>query len=304
MNIRFNSNRPSYNWNNTKLQNQQKLVSQLLGSKKGKISAGVLNLSFDGDAYSKGAKISGTTYTAKGTLAETSKGQCSADEMVRDLERVAKNGFSWSVDGDKFTLGNTGKTCSLKGLQAALNYNNPKTMEVKDNTISFEGTSYYKFTDDSGKEHKVLALAGALTDIFGDYDKEASKYNDFWNQVASKTPASLGLSYSTKEVRKRLADVGITGGFFNINIGTESRTQFLSQGKNAVAVYSKKQYDDRYYNTIQSGMLTRNYEPGTKLKVGGVEYTVDENRKIDVPYGADIWDVEHPSNYKFGVKVE
>lgn len=300
MNVQYNSNKLNYNWNNSKLINQQNLVSKLFGTKKGTATKGVLNLSLDGDVYSKGSKITGTTYTAKGTL----KGQCSADEMVKDLERVAKNGFSWSIDGDTFQLGNTGKSCSLSQLKVALNYNNPKTMEVKDNTISFERTSYYKFTDDSGKEHKVLALAGALTDLFGDYDKEASEYNDFWNQVASKTPASLGLSYSTKEVRKRLADVGITGGFFNINIGTESRTQFLSQGKNAVAVYSKKQYDDRYYNTIQSGMLTRNYEPGTKLKVGGVEYTVDENRKIDVPYGADIWDVEHPSNYKFGVKVE
>ena len=299
MNIHFNSNKMNINWNNTKLANQQKLVSTLFGNKNGK-SSGVLNQSLDGDVYSKGVEKTDYIYTAKGRTS----GRCSAEEMVKDIERVAKNGYSWSVDGDTFTLGNTGKSCSLKELQKALNYDNPKTMEVKDNTISFEGTSYYKFTDDSGKEHKVLALAGVLTDIFGDYDKEAVEYSNFWNNISRKNTTLLGMSYSYADVRSRLSNLGIKTGFFNINIGTEKQTQFFSQGKYTSPVYSREQYDYEYYNHIKSGNITRNFEPGTKLKVGGVEYTVDENRKIDVPYGADIWDVEYPSNYKFGVKVD
>ena len=126
MNIHFNSNKMNINWNNTKLANQQKLVSTLFGNKNGK-SSGVLNLSLDGDVYSKGVEKTDYIYTAKGRTS----GRCSAEEMVKDIERVAKNGYSWSVDGDTFTLGNTGKSCSLKELQKALNYDNPKTMEVK-----------------------------------------------------------------------------------------------------------------------------------------------------------------------------
>lgn len=299
MYINFNSNKFYGDWKTEKINSKQKLVSALLGNKNCK-SSGTQNLRFDKEIFSKSTKDYGVTYTAKGTLS----GHCSADEMVKDLERVAKKGFSYSMDDDTFSLGNTGKKCSLKQFERALGYNDPKTMEVKNNTISFEGTSYYKFTDDSGKEHKVLALAGALTDIFGDYDKEAAEYSKFWNCVARKDPTYVSLEYSPNEVRSRLSEAGVKTGFFNINIGTDKQTQFLSQGKYSAAVYSKKQYDDRYQNTIQSGIFTRDFEPGTKLKVGGVEYTVDENRKVDVPYGADIWDIEYPSNYKFGKKVE
>ena len=57
--------------------------------------------------------------------------------------------------------------------------------------------------------------------------------------------------------------------------GRKETTQYLSQGKNSVAVYSREQYDERYYNHIQSGNLTKGYNMGTVFKIGGKEYAVN-----------------------------
>ena len=34
------------------------------------------------------------------------------------------------------------------------------------------------------------------------------------------------------------------------------------------------------------------------------EYILSENHTLDIPYGEDIYNLEYPSNYKFGKKVE
>ena len=102
------------------------------------------------------------------------------------------------------------------------------------------------------------------------------------------------MEYSPNDVRERLADAGVKTGFFTVTIGDRSATQFLTQGKNAVAVYSKEQYDQRYSNHIMNGRISRNYKSGDVFTIAGKEYTVDNNGKLDVPYGEDIWDVEYP----------
>jgi len=47
-----------------------------------------------------------------------------------------------------------------------------------------------------------------------------------------------------------------------------------------------------------SGNITNHYKTGAVIKIDGTDYTVDENGKIDVPYGVDIFDIKFPSYYE------
>jgi hypothetical protein len=40
--------------------------------------------------------------------------------------------------------------------------------------------------------------------------------------------------------------------------------------------------------------LFNKYEVGSIFKVGGKEYALNEQRKLDIPYGEDIFDIEFP----------
>ena len=44
----------------------------------------------------------------------------------------------------------------------------------------------------------------------------------------------------------------------------------------------------------QNEIIFRDYEPGSVFRVGGEEYVLSEDRKLDIPYGADIYDVKWP----------
>ncbi|MBE5937796.1 MAG: hypothetical protein E7265_07175 [Lachnospiraceae bacterium] len=104
----------------------------------------------------------------------------------------------------------------------------------------------------------------------------------------------MGLTYSAEDIRNRLHSAGIQKGFFQVTVGEHTATQFLSEGKNTAAVYSKAYYDDQYYNYVKSGGICRDYESGDVFKIDGEEYTVNADRKLDVPYGVDIWNIEWP----------
>ena len=69
---------------------------------------------------------------------------------------------------------------------------------------------------------------------------------------------------------------------------------FYSNGNAGTAVL-KSRYDNTYqmYMT-QNEIIFRDYEPGSVFRVGGEEYVLSEDRKLDIPYGADIYDVKWP----------
>lgn len=243
-----------------------------------------------GVTYEKGKVINAKNYTSKGVLS----GKNSAKQVIEAMNQSADKGFEFWVEGDTFYLGN-GMSCSTKELQTALGKNSAKELSVTDNKVVFDNNSYYKFTDKNGKEHSIASFAGALTAGVGTWDKEAADYANFWNCMARKDTTFISMEYSPDEVRSRLGQVGIAKGFFTISVGAKETTQYLSQGKKSVAVYSREQYDERYYNHIQSGNLTKGYNMGTVFKIGGKEYAVNGDGKVDVPYGVDIWDVEYPA---------
>lgn len=265
--------------------------------------------SADGVIYDKGSETSSKIYTSSGTLqgtTSTSKSKYSAQEI---LDEIGK----YTSAGQIYAIWNNGKKTWLQGIEpgrnggpvgdkkyfdsdelnVALGKDNKKTASEGNNVISFDKYSYYKFTDKDGKEHSILSLGGALhTGLFEDktYDKEAADYVDFWNGLSGKTPSGISTKFSNREIRSRLADVGIQSGFFTVTVGGRTATHYLSQGKNTAAVHSKEQYDERY-DRMTSGRFFKQFQAGQKVTVGGKEYVLGEDKKLDIEYGADIFDL-------------
>ena len=112
----------------------------------------------------------------------------------------------------------------------------------------------------------------------------------FWSYLTGD-PTFIGLQYSDDEIRERLLAANIKPGFFNVTVGDKTATQFFSQGKGAAAVYSKKQYDNHYAYITSERYLSR-YEVGQKLLIGEKEYTLGEDKKLNISYGEDVYDIK------------
>ena len=122
------------------------------------------------------------------------------------------------------------------------------------------------------------------------YDPVLERYASFWNYMMTKDPVYVQLSYSDEEIRGYMENAGIKNGFFTVKMGDREATQFYSATKTTSPIQSKERYDE--------------YEAGYIFKIGDKEYILSENHTLDIPYGEDIYNLEYPSNYKFGKKVE
>ena len=267
----------------------------------------------DSFVYSKENTDSSKIYTAKGTLegaktsTSSSKSLYSAHEILDEIDKYTSSGqfyVIWSNGKETWLQGMTGgknsepvggkKYFDPSELNAALGKGNEKSSSAANNAISFDKYSYYKFMGKDGKEHTILSLGRTLgTGILGDYsyDKEAVDFINFWNSLGRDNPSGIYMKFSNEEIRSRLAESGIQDGFFTVSIGGHTVTHYLSQGKNASAVHSKQQYDDRY-NALTSGKFFHHYEAGQKVMIGGKEYVLGEDKSVDIEYGADIFDIQ------------
>ncbi len=266
--------------------------------------------STDGVIYDKGSETFSKIYTSSGTLqgttTSTSKSKYSGQEILDEIDKYISSGQFYAIhyNGKEHWLqgmkiGENGgpvgdkKYFNPDELNAALGKGNRKTASVGNNVISFDKYSYYKFTGKDGKEHSILSFGGALhTGLFGDktYDKEAADYVDFWNGLSGKTPPGISIKFSNGEIRSRLADAGIQNGFFTVTVGGRTATHYLSQGKDTAAVHSKEQYDERY-DRMTSGRFFKQFQAGQKVTVSGKEYVLGEDKKLDIEYGTDIFEL-------------
>ncbi len=265
------------------------------------------NKSADGDIYEKGSETTASS-TLEGikvdTKTSTSKSKYSAKEMLSEIDKYASKGEAYVIwhSGDKHWFQGTKngepdgdkKYFDLDELQVVLGKGNKKSVSVRNNAITFDDNSYYKFIGKDGKEHKVLSLGGKLhTGLFenNSYDKEAVDYVNFWNALSKENPSGIHAKFGNEEIRGRLAEAGIENGFFTVSIGGRTVTHYLSQGKNSTAVHNKEQYDDRY-NMITNGRFFHHYEAGQKVMIGGKDYVLGEDKTVDIEYGADIFDIQ------------
>lgn len=246
--------------------------------------------SVNGDDFSKGSEAARSKY--------------SAEEILSEINKYANEGETYVIwhSGDTYWLQGIRngeaigekKYFDLNELLAALGKGNEKSISVSNNTITINNNSYYKFTGKDGKEHTVLSVGGALhTGLLGrsSYDKEAADFVNFWNALGRENPSGVNVKFSNEEIRSRLADAGIQNGFFTVNFGGRTVTHYLSQGENSLAVHSKQQYDNRYHMLTSEHFLSR-FEVGHKFMIGGKEYILGEDKKLDIEYGVDVFDFQ------------
>ena len=178
--------------------------------------------------------------------------------------------------------------------------NPDRCLEAKavNNSIIFQTGNYYKFTDENGKTHVLTCSYGDLRQPYSDtsrgiVDDTSYDISKFWNML-SENGTYMGLYYSKDMQRKLLNDAGVTEGFFSVQVGDNRQEYYYSNGVAGVAV-PKWRYDNTYNMFMtQNDIVFRDYEPGSVFKIGGKEYVLSEDRKLDIPYGADIYDIEYP----------
>ena len=148
-----------------------------------------------------------------------------------------------------------------------------------------------------------------LQPVFKEYDFITAKNDgtsvseDLFNRGVC-LPSDTKMTEEEQEIRGYMENAGIKNGFFTVKMGDREATQFYSATKTTSPIQSKERYDARYKNLTSGGILLDEYEAGDIFKIGDKEYILSENHTLDIPYGEDIYNLEYPSNYKFGKKVE
>lgn len=252
--------------------------------------------SINGDVDNKGSETAKSKYSAEEILNEidkyTNAGQFyvihynGKEQWIQGMKLDSSRKNAEPVGGKKYF--------DLNELQTALGKGSEKSISVSDNAITINNNSYYKFTGKDGKDHMVLSLGGVLhTGLLekSSYDKEAADYVDFWNALGKKNPSGVNVKFSSEEIRSRLAEAGVQNGFFAVSIGGRTVTHYLSQGENSLAVHSQEQYDNRY-NMLTSEHFLSRFEVGHKFMIGGKEYILGEEKKLDIEYGVDVFDFQ------------
>ena len=169
---------------------------------------------------------------------------------------------------------------------------------TENNALVFQPGKYYQFTDEMGKTHILTCTYGSLYKPLSDTtrgvrDDTSFEIGQFWNKL-SKNGTFIGLNYSNETVRRLLNDAGITEGFFSVQVGDNRQEYFYSNGNAGTAV-PKERYDNTYHFFMEDTETAfRGYEPGDVFLVGGKEYVLSEDKKLDLPYGADIYDMKWP----------
>lgn len=175
-------------------------------------------------------------------------------------------------------------------------------IKAENNTVVFQTGKYYKFTDEYGKTHVLSCSYDRLKQPYSDTSRgivDDTSYNvgKFWSMLA-KDGTYIGSYYSLDMERKLLNDAGITEGFFSVRVGDHKQEYFYSNGNAGTAV-PKWRYDNTYkmFMTYNEAAF-KDYEPGSVFKIGGKEYVLSADKKLDIPYGADIYDIEYPPKNK------
>lgn len=258
------------------------------------------------DLYISGnnsSKLLTSRKNVRTTISETGfKGTIKGKELldlINNSNCFTISGNIGECQGIKFNIKDVEriKTCKLKEAKA------------ENNVIDFGNRNYLKYVSSDGKEHVLYARNGIVetpmsTGITGEeWSQETERYAGFWRYLMAKDTVYLGLSYSKSEVENYLAEAGIEKGFFTIKMGGKEVTKYYTASKTTGGIKDQWRYD-QHYKSITNGPLFNNYEPGSVFKVGGKEYKLTENHTLDIPYGEDIYDMEYPSNYKFGKKID
>ena len=267
------------------LSNQRIKTTQ--SSKKGSISLGMRDSYVHGDittcVYSAniGLKRGKTSSSVLDTI------NCNYLDIMK--QKCDKQ-FSFIIGGKEY----------LKSELPAVSADRCEEIKAFNNTVNFSNDRYYKYTEKGGRVHTFICTNNHVdqpySDLVSGRQSDASyQVTKFWNML-SRDGTYMGLYYSKERQEQFLNDAGITEGFFTVKTGDHQQEYYYSHGNAGVAV-RKFEYDATYDMFAKRGTaLFNDYDVGAIFKIGGKEYALNEQRKLDIPYGEDIFDIEFPKH--------
>lgn len=210
------------------------------------------------------------------------------DMMNFKYRSVRESNNILSLDGINFT----------KDQIPSINTNQCNEIKANNNIVAFKNGEYYKFTDSNGETHAMACAYDRVKcpyseTIRGTHDNKSYDVGKFWNML-SRNGTYISLYYSHDQQRKYLNDAGITKGIFTVQVGNQKQEYLYSNGNCGVAV-PKSRYNADYNVIKNAGRFFKDYEVGSIFKIDGKEYALSENHTLNIPYGADIYNIERPA---------
>mgnify|MGYP001036655425 CR=1 FL=1 len=216
--------------------------------------------------------------------------QAIVDIINFDLGSVVEDETGFAIDGVKY----------LRKDMPSVSLDRCNEIRAENNEIVFERGKYYKFQDREGKYHVLDCRGNSVSQPYSEQtmkrqNEESFQMGKFWGCIGCEGVYGSKY-YSDEEQRKILKEAGIQEGFFSVQVGDKRQELFLSNGA-AGAVVPKRRYDGTY-NMFMNTNILDDYAVGSVFVIGGKEYILDEHKKLDIPYGADIYDIKFPMREK------
>lgn len=216
--------------------------------------------------------------------------QAIVDIINFDLGSVVEDETGFTIDGVKY----------MRKDMPSVSLDRCNEIRAENNEIVFERGKYYKFQDREGKYHVLDCRGNSVSQPYSEQtmkrqNEESFQMGKFWGCIGCEGVYGSKY-YSDEEQRKILKEAGIQEGFFSVRVGDKRQELFLSNGA-AGAVVPKRRYDGTY-NMFMNTNILDDYAVGSVFVIGGKEYILDEHKKLDIPYGADIYDIKFPMREK------
>ena len=216
--------------------------------------------------------------------------QAIVDIINFDLGSVVEDETGFTIDGVKY----------LRKDMPSVSLDRCNEIRAENNEIVFERGKYYKFQDREGKYHVLDCRGNSVSQPYSEQtmkrqNEESFQMGKFWGCIGCEGVYGSKY-YSDEEQRKILKEAGIQEGFFSVQVGDKRQELFLSNGA-AGAVVPKRRYDGTY-NMFMNTNILDDYAVCSFFVFGGKEYILDEHNKLDLPYGADIYDIKFPMREK------
>ena len=253
------------------------------------------------DAFTKGVYCEPITYT------NHSKSKMISNNLLDAINNNTGKVIGTRAPGEAWEYEYEGHCFTAKQIPA-IDSNSLNEIKSDNNVIDFGKNKYFKYVSNDGQTHCLYTNDKGVVPIFSEhlrgapFDEDMQKYAGFWRDMMSD-PTYLYLWYSPNEVRDYMENANIKTGFFTVKMGDSEATQFYSDTTKECCIQSKQKYDVHYQSIASWGQLLKDFEPGDKFKIGGKQYILSDNHTLNIPYGEDIYDIEYPSNYKFGKKI-
>ena len=181
-------------------------------------------------------------------------------------------------------------------------------IKAKDNVVDFGHLNYFTYISSDGTKHNLFAAnyhIGAIkTEQLREesHDEQLQRYAGFWNYLLkAQDGIYICEYYSREEVIGYLKEMGIEPGFFTIKVGDVEKVYYYTTHEYSIPVKSKERYDEQYQGltdtTYGPVSIFRDFPPNATIEGKECNYTINENGGLDIPYGADVWDLKwtHPS---------